>query len=70
MPDPATTLGALCVVCQIRASTRRIPTEDGGKRWEIRAVTVTGGESWRIEADELMEAIVILAEQLGVRDPP
>ena len=55
-------------MCQIRASSRRIPTDDG-ERWEIRAVTVTGGESWRIEADELMEAIIVLAEQLGFIDP-
>ncbi len=66
MPDLTVAVQALCEMCELRASTRRIPTTDGGERWEIRAVSVTGVESWRIEADELLDAVCLLAEQLGL----
>ena len=36
------------------------------ERWEIRAVSVTGSESWRIEADGLLDAVCLLAESLGL----
>lgn len=52
MPDLTDAVQALCAMCELRASTRRIPTQDGGERWEIRAVSVTGSESWRTEADD------------------
>ena len=60
------TLHVMCAVCEVRAFTRRIPTEGGGERWLIRAVSQTGGESWRIETDELVEGVCVLAELLGV----
>ena len=62
----AVALDAICAFCELRASTRRIPTTDGGERWEIRAVSITGVESWRIETDGLLDAVCQLAEQLGL----
>ncbi len=59
---------ALCAFHQLRPSVRPIATDDGHRRWEIRAVSITGSESWRVEADELIEAVGLLAEQLGL-DP-
>lgn len=66
MPDLTDAVQALCAMCELRASTRRIPTPNGGQRWEIRAVSVTGSESWRVEADELIDAVCLLAESLGL----
>ena len=65
MPDLTEAVQALCAFCELRASTRRIPAPDGGERWEIRAVSVTGSESWRVEADELLDAVCLLVESLG-----
>ena len=59
------TLDALCLFCELRASIRRLAVKDGPGRWEVRAVSPTGVESWRVEADELIEAVCLLAEQLG-----
>ena len=56
MPDLIDAVEALCALCDLSASTRRIPTPDGGERWEIRAVSITGSESWRVEADEMFDA--------------
>ena len=61
-------VAALCALHQVRPSIRPIFTHDGQKRWEIRAVSITGFESWRVEADELIEAVSLLADQLGL-DP-
>lgn len=59
------TLDALCFFCELRASIRRLATEDGPGRWEVRALSPTGVESWQVEADELIEVVCLLAEQLG-----
>ncbi len=61
-------VAALCAFHQLRLSIRPIATDDGHKRWEIRAVSITGSESWRVEADKLRDAVCLLAEQLGL-DP-
>ncbi len=61
-------VAALCALHQLRPSIRPIATDDGHRRWEIRAVSITGSESWRVEADELIDAVRLLAEQLGL-DP-
>ena len=66
MADLTDAVQAMCAFCELRATTRRIPTPDGGERWEIRAVSVTGFESWRVEADELIDAVCLLAESLGL----
>ena len=59
-------VAALCAFHQLRPSIHRIATDDGHKRWEIRAVSITGSEWWRVEADELLDAVCLLAEQLGL----
>ncbi len=61
-------VAARCAFHQLRPSIRPIATDDGHKRWEIRAVSVTGSESWRVEAGELIDAMRLLADQLGL-DP-
>ncbi len=61
-------VAALCAFHQLRPSIRPIATHDGHKRWEIRAVSITGSESWRVEADKLIDAVYLLADQLGL-DP-
>ena len=66
MPDLIDAVQALCAFCELCASTRCSPTQNGGERWEIRAVSATGSESWRIEADELLDAVYLLAGQLGL----
>jgi hypothetical protein len=53
-------VAALCAHHQLRSSIHRITTEDGHRRWEIRAVSITGSESWRVEADELIDAVRLL----------
>ena len=59
-------IAALCAFYRLRLSIRRIATDDGHRRWEIRAVSITGSESWRVEADELADAVYLLADQLGL----
>ena len=66
VPDLTDAVQALCEMCELRAYTRRIPTPDGCERWEIRAVSITGSESWRVEADDLLDAVCLLAESLGL----
>ena len=61
-------VAALCAFHLLRPSIRRIATDDGQRRWEIRAVSIRGVEVWRIEADELVDAMYLLADQLGL-DP-
>jgi hypothetical protein len=33
---------------------------------QIRAVSITGVEVWRVEADELIDAVFLLEEQFGL----
>ncbi len=61
-------VAALCAFHHLRPSIRPIATDDGHRRWEIRAVSITSSESWRVEADELIDAVYLLADQLGL-DP-
>ena len=63
-------VAALCASHQLRPSIRPIATDDGHKRWEIRAVSITSSESWRVEADELIDAVYLLADQLGLAGTP
>ena len=61
-------VAALCASHRLRPSIRPIATDDGHKRWEIRVVSITGSESWRVEADELADAVYLLADVLDPLD--
>ncbi len=61
-------VATLCAFHQLRPSIRPIATDDGHNRWEIPAVSITGSESWRVEAEQLIDAVYLLADQLGI-DP-
>ena len=61
---PATVLGQQ--VGNLMAGQLREAVQGGGGRWEIRAVSVTGSESWQIETDGLLDAVCHFANQLGL----
>jgi hypothetical protein len=54
----------ICEICGLCATVRRVASGAGAQRWEIRAASV-GGERWRTVADDLIDAVCILAEQLS-----
>ncbi len=57
-----TTLDAMCSVCKVHCATWRTVVTNGGGYWTLDAF----GQRWLVHHDDLLEAVVLLGEMLGV----
>ncbi len=59
------TLDAMCSVCKVHCATWRTKDTDSGGYWTLDAWDESG-ERWIVHHDDLLKAVVVLGEMLGV----
>ena len=59
------TLDARCNVCNVHCATYRIEDAEGEGYWTLEAIDDEGQE-YKVNHEDLLEAVCILAELLGV----
>ena len=61
-------LHTVCALCQVRAIVACIANTNGNLVWEIWALSSTGAEQWHVKADDVIDAVSVMAELIGL-DP-
>ncbi len=59
------TLDAMCSVCKVHCATRRSEDGDSDGCWTLD-VCDAFGQRWLVHHDDLLAAVVLLGEMLGV----
>ncbi len=59
------TLDAMCSVCRVHCATWRTEDADAEGYWTLDAGEASG-QRWIVHHDDLLEAVVLLGEMLGV----
>ncbi len=59
------TLDAMCSVCKVHCATWRTQDADTDDSWTLDAYDAFG-QRWLVHYDDLLEAVVLLGEMLGV----
>ena len=60
------TLDAMCSACEVHCATWRTEDSDGDGYWTLDACDDLG-QRWIVHHDDLLEAVVLLGEQLRIR---
>ena len=59
------TLDAMCSICRVHCATWRTDEAGGDDYWTLDAWD-DFGERWLVHHDDLLDAVVLLGEMLGV----
>ena len=59
------TLDAMCSVCKVNCATWRTEDDQGDGYWTLDTCDAFG-QRWLVEHEDLLEAVVLLGEMLGV----
>ncbi len=59
------TLDAMCSVCGVHCATWRTDDADADGYWTLDACD-DAGERWLVHSDDLLDAVVLLGDMLGV----
>ena len=64
-PVACETPGAMCSICKVHCATWRAEDIDGDGNWTLDACNAFG-QRWIVRHDDLLEAVVLQGEMLGV----